>query len=373
MLTSTQQLQAEHDLLGAVLNGMRDGILLLDKAGTVLLTNSALREMFLSGANPTGKPLTDSVNHPELNSLVRRCRERSEPVGGEIELTALQPRRLRVHIAPLGQNAGSKLAVFVDVTEVRHLESIRRDFVSNASHELRTPVAAIRSASETLLASALRDPVSSLRFAEIIERNATRLQELIGDLLDLSRIESHQLKLNPSCVRVAPLLAHAVTLVETQASEHRVDIGVFVTPSDAEITIDRQVLERVLVNLIENAVKYCPEGRVDVRAELRGDMFRLDIEDTGPGIEAKHLPRLFERFYRVDGGRCRNLGGTGLGLAIVKHLVETIGGAISVESTVGKGSRFTVLLPHDCHRPSVTYKLHRSADELTSTAHDCQR
>jgi len=231
--------------------------------------------------------------------------------------------------------------------ELSRLESIRRDFVANASHELRTPVSSVRSAAETLRAGALRDPEAAGRFLEIVERNAERLDRLIADLLDLSRIESRESKLDLEPVEVASVAAHVLGHFRERVERKRIRLE-WVPPSGElpRVRADRRALEQVLTNLVDNAVKYCPEAaEIRVRAASDGDRVRVSVEDNGPGIEAKHLPRLFERFYRVDAGRSRELGGTGLGLSIVKHLVEAMGGAVGVESAPGKGSTFSFTLP----------------------------
>jgi two-component system, OmpR family, phosphate regulon sensor histidine kinase PhoR len=241
------------------------------------------------------------------------------------------------------------LAVFVDVTDIRRLETMRRDFLANVSHELRTPVTAVRSAAETLTDAITRDPEAATRFAEIIGRNAERLQRLIEDLLDLSRIESKELRLTPEPIDLGPFVAHMLSLFRGRAEERGVRLASDIPSNCPPALADRRALEQVLTNLIDNAVKYCPGAEVTVGAGLASREGREGVElivrDSGPGIEAKHLPRLFERFYRVDAGRSREMGGTGLGLSIVKHLVDGMGGSIRVTSDAGAGSTFTVTLP----------------------------
>ena len=240
---------------------------------------------------------------------------------------------------------GGLLLVFFDVTELRRLESLRRDFVANVSHELRTPVTAVRSAAETLRTAA-SDPTALARFLDIIDRNAERLQHLVDDLLDLSRIESRQYRLRPEDVSVGPALQQITDPLRERAEKKRISLRVDVGPEVPPVHADPRALQQVVTNLIDNAIKYCGDGcEVVARASPGASEVRILVSDNGPGIEAKHLPRLFERFYRVDLGRSRDQGGTGLGLSIVKHLVEAMGGRVTVESAPGQGSSFSFTLP----------------------------
>jgi two-component system phosphate regulon sensor histidine kinase PhoR len=279
-----------------------------------------------------------------------------EPASGEVEIAGLRPRRFMVHATPLTGEPRGLVAVFVDVTEIRRLESMRKDFVANVSHELRTPITAVRSAAETARRTIEKDPEAALRFVDMIERNAHRLQELVEDLLELSRIESKQVRLQTEPVDIAPVAEQVLAVFREAVDRRKLKTAIAVPTFPRPAHGDRRAIEQVLTNLIENAVKYCREGAtVTVRiAEAEGiaqdgaqtpRTIRVSIEDTGPGIDAKHLPRLFERFYRADKGRSRDMGGTGLGLSIVKHLVEAMDGKVGVESTPGKGTIFWFTLP----------------------------
>ncbi len=251
-----------------------------------------------------------------------------------------------MHATALGE--GGILTVFVDVTDLRRLESLRRDFVANVSHELRTPVTAVRSAAETLHVSALRDPNPEVaaRFVGIIERNAERLQALIEDLLELSKLEAKEFKLRKDPVELPVVAGIVIGLFRERAQKKGIALRVDLPSGLPVVHTDQRALEQVLSNLVENAVKYCPTGAsITLSAAADDRSARIRVTDTGPGIPAKHLPRLFERFYRVDAGRSRELGGTGLGLSIVKHLVEAMGGTVTVDSQVGRGSKFEVTLP----------------------------
>jgi two-component system phosphate regulon sensor histidine kinase PhoR len=247
-------------------------------------------------------------------------------------------RAVKLRDAPSGV-----LAVFVDVTELRRLEAVRRDFVANASHELRSPLTTVRAAAETL-ATVEDDKKAAARFVELIQRNAERLANLIDDLLELSRIESRELNLQLEALELAPIVDRTLSQHAHRAQLKHIRLAQEVAGTPA-VRADRRALEHVLGNLIDNALKYCPEGAsVSVGAVAENGLVRVAVTDTGPGIAQEHLPRIFERFYRVDAGRSRELGGTGLGLSIVKHLIEAMDGSVSVESTLGSGSRFSFTL-----------------------------
>jgi two-component system phosphate regulon sensor histidine kinase PhoR len=342
--SALQDLRSERDLLGRVLDSMREGVLLLDPNGRIVLANPALRRMLMLGADVTGKLPLEMVRSSELQRTLDEVSSSADMVTAELELGDLEPRRLLVRAAPFPSSGGA-LAVFVDVTELRRLETIRRDFVANVSHELRTPVTAVRSAAETLRTAGMT-AADAEDFLDIIERNAERLQHLVQDLLDLARIESRELKLSMEAVELVPALERAFDLLGDRAERKRIGLSADVADGLDPVLCDRRALEQVLVNLLDNAIKYCPEGAaVLVRARPEAELVRIAVDDNGPGIEPRHLPRLFERFYRVDAGRSRELGGTGLGLSIVKHLVEAMGGRVSVESTPGSGTSFAFTLP----------------------------
>jgi two-component system phosphate regulon sensor histidine kinase PhoR len=344
--TAVEDLRAERDRMGRVLDGMREGVLLLDSENRVQLANPALREMLLLDRDIVGKTQLEIVRNAELKRILDTARASGAPASGEIEVGDLKPRRLLVHAIDLPDGAGGVLAVIVDVTELRRLESLRRDFVANVSHELRTPITAVRSAAETLKMAIESGPQASATFVDIIDRNAERLHRLVEDLLDLSRIESREFRLNLETVELGPLADHVVTLLRPNAERKHMRLLVDISPAAAPARAARRALEQVLSNLVDNAIKYgLDNGSVTLRVLGEGPSVCLSVEDDGPGIGPKHLPRLFERFYRVDAGRSREIGGTGLGLSIVKHLVEAMGGTVGVESTPGNGSRFSVTLP----------------------------
>jgi len=328
-----ERAQPERELLAA----MPDAAGLVAADGKVRASNGVL-DGLAPGGNAIGLTVLEITRSADLAEAARRALEGS-PKRLEIQLG---PRTWVCHLIPLLR--GAVLLLLRDVTDARLAESTRRDFVSNASHELRTPVSAIAGAAETLLSGAMDEPAQARTFVEMIARNAERLARLTNDLLDLSRIESRQWPVRLEPVSVEATARRAVEVCAEPARRKHIELRVEV-PGDAAVLADARALEQVLVNLLDNAVKYTPEGgRATVSAAISGDRVEVEVQDTGPGIERHHLPRLFERFYRVDQGRSRGSGGTGLGLAIVKHLVQMQAGEIGVETGEG-GTRFHVRLP----------------------------
>lgn len=344
--TTLHDLRDERDQQRAILDGMSEGVLVLDNEGRIVMMNAALRAMLLVGSDVKGRLLVEAVRHAELHDFAKKARELRGNTTKELDLPGLQPRRLLVQTTPIADEAQELLAVFVDVTDLRRLENLRRDFVANVSHELRTPVTAVRSAAETLRTAMTEDPSRAGRFVDIIDRNAQRLHELIEDLLELSRLESNQFQLKKETVDVYETANLVASLFRERAEKKKVKLIVKAGQKPVELRTDQRALEQVLTNLVDNAIKYCPAGStIAINADEKEESTLVRVEDDGPGIDPKHLPRLFERFYRVDAGRSRDVGGTGLGLSIVKHLAEAMGGEVDVESAVGRGSKFTLTLP----------------------------
>ncbi|MGD0838578.1 MAG: ATP-binding protein [Polyangia bacterium] len=343
---SLRELRADRDLLGRILESMREGVLVMDGEHRILLANPCLREMMLLDSDVVGRSTIEVIRNAELQNIVERALSSGTSAMGEIEIGGLKPRRLLVHASRLTGEPRALLLVLFDVTEMRRLETVRRDFVANVSHELRTPVASMRSATETLRMAMGHDEKATEQFLDIIERNGRRLGELIADLLDLSRIEAKEFRLRIEPLDLADLIQQTVAASSERASTRHIGIAVAVPRDCPRPTGDRHAFDRVLANLVDNAIKYCPEhSAIQVAAQPKPGCVLVTISDNGHGIDARHLPRLFERFYRADPGRSREMGGTGLGLSIVKHLVEAMGGEVTVESTPGKGSTFGFTLP----------------------------
>jgi two-component system, OmpR family, phosphate regulon sensor histidine kinase PhoR len=342
---SVRELRDDRDLLGRILQSMREGVLVMDGEHRILLANPSLREMLLLDSDVTGRSTIEVIRNAELQSVVEKALVASDPLSGEIEVGGLKPRRLLVYAARLSGEPRALVLVLLDVTEMRRLETVRRDFVANVSHELRTPVASVRSAAETLRMAIDHDPKAATQFIDIIERNGRRLGELINDLLDLSRIEAkeHRVRVEPMDLR--QLSEKTVAAFAERASARNMRLTVDIPDGLPPAVVDASAFDRILTNLVDNALKYCPDGAsISVSARESETKIQVSVSDSGAGIDAKHLPRLFERFYRVDNGRSRDMGGTGLGLSIVKHLAEAMGGEVSVESLPGKGATFAFTL-----------------------------
>jgi two-component system phosphate regulon sensor histidine kinase PhoR len=334
----------------AVLGSMIEGVLAIDGRRCILGINRAAADLLdVEAEQAAGRPLQDVIRNPDLRRFALTAIDCREPVEDDLLLRGIRDRTIRLRGTALRDASGDGGAVIVlnDVTEVQRLENVRRDFVANVSHELKTPVASIKGFVETLLDGALDDRNDARRFLGIIARQADRLAAIIEDLLALSRIEqsetSGKLPLDPQ-----PLTGILVTASDDcrpRAVERSIRLEVD-CPPDLIVTVNGPLLEQAVINLVDNAIKYSEAGKaVWLSADNDATGPAIRVRDEGCGIAAEHLPRLFERFYRVDKARSRVLGGTGLGLSIVKHIVQAHAGTIVVESTPGVGTTFTIRLP----------------------------
>ncbi len=333
------ELAAERDQREAVLDGVADGVVAVDPEGRIRLLNPAARRRL--GEEALERTLAEVAPETGLDALAERALMDRRPHFAEVAWPGPPPLELEVMATPLPAREGCVL-VLHDRTEIRKLERVRRDFVANVSHELRTPVSIIAATTETLLDGALDDPDMRRDFVDAVRRHAVRLGELLGDLLSLSRIESGRLPLHPEPLR-ADLAAWRAIRQQAGGQQDRFRVE---APPDLWIRADRSALDHALGNLVENAAKYAPDdSAISVRARAAGDRVILEVADRGPGIAPSHRDRIFERFYRVDEGRSREVGGTGLGLAIVRHLAAVQGGQVSMVPNEPRGSIFRLELP----------------------------
>jgi two-component system phosphate regulon sensor histidine kinase PhoR len=341
-----RELTEDKERLQAVLAGMVEGVLVVDAEQRVVLANPRVRELLAFRGNGVGRPHWELVRRTDVQEAIAKAAVQSDPVIGDVVTEAAEPRHLQIHAVrfPAAGPLLGVVAVVHDVTEIRRLERMRRDFVANVSHELKTPLTAIRGFAETLRGSPVPEAQREA-YLDIILRHAERLQRLIDDILELSRVEGRQQPLALGEVDVARIAAVLLRDLEPQLEARR--IRAELAPGSRGVAwADRRAVEQIFANLLDNASKYTEEGgRILVRVAENGTHVRLEVEDNGIGVPAEDLPRIFERFYRVDKARSRDLGGTGLGLAIVKHLAQAQDGEVSVRSRPGEGSVFSVLLP----------------------------
>jgi two-component system phosphate regulon sensor histidine kinase PhoR len=343
-----ERLSQESNRLDAILKSMREGVLAVDHQMRVQFANQAL-ENALGLRAPVARdtPLVAVVRDPAFLSLISQVVATGMPATCRLQFTGGDSAVFEAHASPFAvpPHRGA-LAILHDITGIERLERVRRDFVANVSHELRTPLAAIRGYAETLLGGALEDTNNNRRFVEIIQAQAIRLNNIATDLLTLSDLESGRRDADPGPVSVEDAVNTALLTVETEARIRGVNV-IRGEVCNALVTGHAIRLEQALVNLLDNAVKFNKRGgevRIDAAQENDGRIV-ISVSDTGAGIPSSDVSRIFERFYRVDRARSREVGGTGLGLSIVKHVVERMDGAISVESRLGQGSTFTVSFP----------------------------
>jgi two-component system phosphate regulon sensor histidine kinase PhoR len=334
--------------LEAILDAMTEAVLALDPSLEITIANPAAAALFGIEGDASGRSLLEATRSSELQAVAADSLSSGERRSKEIALFLPSERWFQAFAAPLGiaEGAGGLVIVLNDITELRRLERVRRDFVANVSHELRTPVQLVKGFAESLLEGAMSDPDQATRFLGIIERNAARMETLISDLLSLASLErDDEGRLRPERAEIGPILqdAREAILPKAEARGTRVTVE---SEAGLAAKVEAGLLEQALVNLIDNAVKYSPPSTVvSVGARSEGGSLVIEVKDQGIGIPARDLPRVFERFYRVDKARSRELGGTGLGLAIVRHIAIAHGGSVSVESWEGEGSTFSMRIP----------------------------
>ncbi|HEX6900327.1 MAG TPA: ATP-binding protein [Thermoanaerobaculia bacterium] len=340
-----EAVRKERDYLYEILASMSEGVLVVGTDGRAVMINPAFYRLFDLEGDFTGRPVLEIIRHPGFARLIEDTLRQGEPQSAQIELPTLERRTLLLASAVLAGGERGAVVAARDTTDLTRVADMRRDFVANVSHELKTPLAAIRGYAETLKEGALDEPPIARRFTERILSQCKRLQELLDDLLILSRLEGADAFAEREPVDLAEAIERAVDLFTPAAREKGVTLEVQAEPA-LLVTGDPGRLERLVLNLVDNGIKYNrPDGKVTLSLRRDGDEAVLEVADTGIGIPPEAIPRIFERFYRVDKGRAREEGGTGLGLAIVKHIAQLHGGTVDVESRGGKGSTFRVRLP----------------------------
>ena len=338
----------ERSKVEAIISSMNDAVVAVDAQSTVLLVNRAAADLLELGPQARGQSLGAVLGDHPLCRCIDTTATRGEEIVEEVSLGPANDRLLEVHATPLrradGVAAGA-VAVVRDVTVIRQTERLRRQLTANVSHELRTPLTSIKGFAETLLEGAMVDKDACRRFLTIIDNEAARLMKLVDDLMDLSRLESHAVAMEAAPVRLDHLVGEACGRLRPQAERRRIALHP-TTLAPETVMADHDRILQVLTNLLDNAIKFTPEGgSVEVSVGRDNGSVTITVADSGRGIPEEHVPRIFDRFYRVERSRSREGGGTGLGLAIVKHIVNAHGGHISVQSRPGGGSIFTVVLP----------------------------
>jgi two-component system phosphate regulon sensor histidine kinase PhoR len=351
-----EEISREKDYLQTLLGGIMEGVLVVDARGRILMVNNALRQLLSLPAHVEDRTPLEIIRNAELERTLRQVLQDGENTTLELTLPSPEGKTFEVNVVSISpspegmvkEDEGRRgvIAVFHDITRLKELEKIRRDFVANVSHELRTPLTTIKGYAETLLEGALKEEVAP-QFVQVIKRHSDRLEKIVEDLLVLSRIESKEFQLRMESLSVSDLIGDVLDFIKEPLNKKKMSVSVGELPPGLLVYGDRQYLEQVLINILDNAIKYGHEGgRMIISATERDQReVEISVKDDGIGIPKEDLLRVFERFYRVDKGRSHELGGTGLGLSIVKHLVQAHGGRVWAESQLGEGSTFYFTLP----------------------------
>lgn len=347
LLLHTDQLRENGERLATVLGSMIEGVIAVNHAEQILFANGAAGTLLeFETEQVVGRPLWETVRNPVVQRAVQEAFIRTEPTRSEFELIRSR-RMVAMHATRLpGHPCPGVVLVLHDVTELRRLENLRQEFVANVSHELKTPLTCIKAYAETLLNGALEDPQHNVMFVHRIEEQAERLHQLILDVLSLARIESHPQEIEISAIGLQAAIEDCVEQHSAAAQANNLDLHAELPTEPLWVAAEPEGLQTILDNLVDNALKYTgANGRVTLRARMDGDYAVVEVQDSGIGIAPEHQARIFERFYRADRARSRELGGTGLGLSIVKHLVQAFSGSVGVTSQIGRGSTFSIRLP----------------------------
>ena len=362
-------------LLEATMNGMREGMLVVDEEMRVVASNQAAHDIFTQvEGSLESRRLSELSRNPAIHTAFIAALQRNERAEAKVEMLNTDRLTYDLRVVPLRLDNREKtrgaIGVFFDITRLERLERVRQEFLSNVSHELRTPLTAILAFVETLEDGAINDSENNERFLSVIRKNAERMRNLIDDILELSAIEAGNIPVEIAQVRLQYVIRDVITALGSRAEARRIRLFNEVD-AEAIVFADARRVEQMLTNLVDNGIKFNrEEGSVIIRHEKGGNgRDRITVKDTGDGIPPEHIKRIFERFYRVDRARSREMGGTGLGLAIVKHLARAHGGEVSVQSAPGQGSTFTIELPaspskQSGRQPSVEVAVNQQPDEL---------
>lgn len=351
-----EEVSKEKDYLQTILKGMAEGVLVVDEKSRIIMINDALRKLFSLTTEVVDKTPLEFIRNAELEGAIQEAIRDAKNSSFELTLPSSLGKTFGVNVVGIlppsgdeqkgGNGMRGAVAVFHDISRLKELEKIRQDFVANVSHELRTPLTTIKGYTETLLDGTLREEVAP-QFLQVIQKHADRLAKIVEDLLILSKIESKEFQLKIENIAIPQLIEDVFDFVKESADKKKINLTKGEIHSSLEVDADRNYLEQVLINLLDNAIKYGREGgeiTIFVVKKSQKEIL-FSVKDNGAGIPKEDLPRIFERFYRVDKGRSQGLGGTGLGLSIVKHLVQAHGGNVWAESQPGQGSTFYFTIP----------------------------
>ncbi|MCM8773815.1 MAG: cell wall metabolism sensor histidine kinase WalK [Candidatus Omnitrophica bacterium] len=345
-----EKIEQDKTSLDAVLSSMFEGIIVTDKNGEITLMNPSLKNLFsINNSLIQGRRPIEIIRYIDVQSIVDEIIEGKQKfVSEEVKINLPEEKILKINGTAIirDDKLEGAVLVFHDITELRRLEKIRQDFVANVSHELRTPVSSIKGYAETLLEGAMEDRKNLSEFISIIYNESNRLANLIDDLLDLSKIESGKMEMLLRPLEIINIVKKCVNILENKAREKSITVSLDIPKNLPKVLGDDKRLSQVFLNLLDNAIKYNQQGgSINISIFVKNRFLQVDISDTGIGISQKDIPRIFERFYRVDKGRSRQLGGTGLGLSIVKHIIQAHRGQVWVNSELGKGSTFSFTIP----------------------------
>jgi two-component system phosphate regulon sensor histidine kinase PhoR len=338
--------EEETKRLNEILKSVPDALLIIDARGVILLASTSSREFF-GDIGFAGKQFLEAVRSYELSDLMDEVRGKLSPGTAEFRLDHPAEKYLSVKVSPLfrkDRELSGFIAIFHDITQMKKLEQIRKDFVANVSHEIKTPITAIQGFADTLLDGAIDDRENAIRFLQTIKANSERMNSLADDLMMISKIELGVIGIEKADIEVEDVIKNVFATLHDKAAEKMLSMKISIHPDLRKVAADRNRLIQILTNLIDNAIKFTESGGITVGSAAEGDRGYLFVEDTGMGVPKRHLPRLGERFYRVDPARSRKLGGTGLGLAIVKHLVKAHGWEMKIESAEGNGTTVKIFI-----------------------------